>query len=685
MKISNHSYYIQPGDKFRPKSMAIANAMAIELISYGVYVSPMLLCTIASNKKTVAMEFCDSILKDYTVGQLTPPLFQNWESRTEFSLSEYVVQIFGYIIQLSGNDLADPAYMETLLTKVEFKKTKTINLATIEDAKQLFIELSKSKVGLDRKQLNVLAGLSKYFYKDITDRIQSDEARIAVLLELSADIGLYDALLALKCKPADVLRYAAGLLNITAINLPSDVKYAVLSWSQRTAMLQFLNQFGYDKLFEDTGINREAWTRFYNHVHLFGQSDFINRFPVVGLVSRISMGHKSESLPKQYASMVKQMIANELVELSPSDNLVYRTFASRIQSAIGEKDISKLEVLLENNGGYLLRNLATVANAIEKNDEARFVELVRSKLSSASANQLFSILGINVDATYRVIDVKGNTIIEPANYPSVIRDIQGDAKRVLYSRYGFAGKVKVNAELGQRVVPFLSRNAELDRGTRVKVNDDNYLYMFMHWVQAQNRRTDLDLSVVAFDADWMPMVVYFGYQVNKYIVHGGDITNAPAPNGATEYIRIDLKMIPSNVKYILPVINVYTGAALSLNAVAYAGFHTTDSGKFDISRDTVRYDLTAPANSNVPFMLDVDTKEIVMLDFNDRERIGATAHAGINNLKKLVTAVQEKNVVTIAALADILSGPGDDVSLHIKKTAVEAHEIEPANLSTLFN
>ena len=119
MKTANHTYYIPQGDKLRKKSMAMANAMATELLHYGVDVDPNLIMRIASNKKETAFALCKDILKDYTVGKLNPPLFDEWEKRTYFSLGEYIVQIWGYIHQFSGNDLEDPHYMQDLLAKVK--------------------------------------------------------------------------------------------------------------------------------------------------------------------------------------------------------------------------------------------------------------------------------------------------------------------------------------------------------------------------------------------------------------------------------------------------------------------------------------------------------------------------------------------------------------------------------------
>ncbi len=686
MKIANHKYFIPAGDKLRSKSIAIANAMSIELLQYGVNVSSDLFNAIATNKKKVAKSFCANILKDYTVGKLNRPLFKNWESRTEFTFEEVVVQIFGYILQISGNDLEDPSYMEGLLKKVSYKKEKTLLLATENEAREVFDSLVQSKVSLDRKSLDTLQYLGKYFGKEYSsvNRIVSDQARIAVLMGMVEEYDLLESLTALKCKTSDVLRYTAALVDFNTVNLPSDVKYAVLSWKQRVTLLTYLNSFDYERLFEDTGINRESWIRFFKHIHLFSQHDFINRFPKINFVARISMGHKEESIPAQYNKILDSMLDEGVIESTDSENLVYRTFASRIQKAIDTKDFNSIEKLMTKNGTYLLRNIATVANGVTKENESKFVELVRSKLKNANVGVLFSILGINVNAKYRIIDIKGNTVIEEANYPSYITDIQGDIKRELYSRYGYEGIVKVSSDLQNKVVPFLSKNAELDRGSKIKLDKENYLYMFVHWVQ-NYKRTDLDLSVVAFDDKWQPSVVYFGSQVNEYITHSGDITNAPAPNGATEYVRVSLNSIPNNIKYIVPMINVYTGDNFKDNKMVYAGFMLSDDFEFSIKRDHVRYDLKEPAYSNAPFILDVENNEIVILDINNRVKSGLTVHSQLGEMKKFISAINDKVIITNQYLADILSGKSNEVSLHIKKTAKELNEIEPDKLVTLFD
>ncbi|MDD5150159.1 MAG: TerD family protein [Flavobacterium sp.] len=662
--------------------------MRLELLKTGYLVMPELITAISTNSEKVAAAFCNKILKQYSIGTLTAPLFKNWENRTRFTFDECVIQIMGYYFQLSGNDLSNREYMDKLFSEVELKDVTLIQLADEQAAKDLFTSLSKTKVSLDRKQLDTLVNLAAVFYDTISlqERIYSDEVRVSVLLGLENDFGLYESFAALKCKPSDVLRYCAMLVDPKTSNLPSDVIYSPLSWKQRISVLQFLDTFDYEYLMEELGKNREAWKRFYKHIHLFEQKEFVNRFQKIGFSARVSAGIKERTIPRRYYRILDEMLDAGVVETTEAETLVFRTFASRVKSAIEAKDYEKIIKCLNKQPGYLFRNFATVLNGISKDNESNFIQFVRSKLPKVSEDVLFALLGLNVKAKYRIIDVKGNTIIEDANYPDFIADIQSDIKRELYSRYGYSGKVTVDDDLKDKILPFLSKNSELDRGSKIDFQDSNYLYVFVHWVQNNFERTDLDLSAVTFDENWKSETVYFGNQVNSYITHSGDITNAPAPSGATEYIRIDLKKVPWNKQFIVPIINVYTGSIFSENAVAYVGFKFSNNPKFSLDGDFVRYDLNEPANSNMPFIVDYKNHEITLVDYNNRDRVGFTAHCEIDNMKKLISAVNDKYIITYGVLADILSGDSNFVSKHFTTNIIDPSiDIDPEHLLSIFN
>lgn len=682
--ISNRELFIPDGDKQRKKSTKLANALAIELLHYGIDVDANIVSRISRHPQNAAADICDRILKMYTIGEVNPPLFFQWEQRTGFTFDEFAVQICGYMFQLSGNDLEDPAYMAKLKDQVDFSKIKQLKLTDSKRARERFERLVNSKVALEKASQQDLVELARIYHAAAPDYIQSTEARIAVLLGMvQSGMTVAAGLKLMQAKPIDVLRYAAAKYEFEGVKLPSDVIYAKLTWSERVQLLKFLSRTEFEELCEAMGNNREAWFRFFKHVHVFQQTDFRNRFTSVVAAALVSVGSKVDNLPSgKVERFVKRQA--ELYDITDSGNLAFRTFASRVQSAVEDKDFERFRMEIVKRPSHLLRNIGSMSHVCTKKTEGDFVELVRGMIDQANAGVLLSIVQIDVNAEYRIIDSKGNTTVQEADYSPVIGEIQGVAKRELYRRYGFPGRVEVQSKLKSKIVPFLATNADLDRGTRISFEKAQYLYFLMHWVQKANRRTDLDHSYVCFDNEWNAETIYFGNQANSFISQSGDITNAPAPNGGTEYGRIDLKKIPNKVRYIVPIMNVYCGDVFSENETAYAGFMFTDSPEFAISRKHTRYDMTQPANSNIPFVIDVLAREIIVVDFNNRKRNGWTAHSSIVEIRKIISALKTKQFMTIEKFAEMLSGDSTDTSLTITTNAKKKGEIEPADLQSLI-
>jgi len=679
--VTDREIHIPAGHKIRKGSVKLANALLLELLNYGIVPEEALLRRIHTLPKQKAAEVCREILKMYTIGDVNPPLFPNWEQRTNFTFSEFVVQILGYIVQLSGNDLEDPEYMNTLKAQVDFSKLKKLKLACDDRAVERFLTLVNSNVALNKQSQSDLLELAKEYYYKAPTYIRSDEARIAVIMgAVDSGMTLFAALRVYNAKPADVLRYSAARNNFEYVKLPSDVKYESLSWQQRRHIMEFLDRFELDDLCEAMGNNRTAWDRFYRHFHIKS----FNYNKVVAAVF-LSLGSAVDALPKNIDSFLSSKKHRKCYDVTSGGNLVYRTFASRIQSCVDNKDMDSFEQEIASKPGYLFRNLATLSHVCTKATESRFVEFVRSMIDRPKTDVLLSLVQIGVNSKYRIIDSKGNTTVTEADYHPVIAEIQGLAEREIFRRHGFIGKVDVSDSLKNKVVPFLSTNAELDRGTRIKFDDTHYMYFLMHWVQTAKRRTDLDHSYLCIHTDGSVGTVYFGRQANSYIAQSGDITNAPAPQGATEYGRINLKNIPTNVQYIVPLINVYSGDVFSENEVAYAGFFFSDRPEFHLTQDHVRYDLSQPAESNVPFVIDVINKEVIIVDFNNRQRLGWTAHSSIDEVKKIIEAVKTKKTMTIGRFAEILSGDKDTVSLKITNKGKGDNKIAPQDLVELVS
>lgn len=689
MNITKYKVYVPNSDReIKNSSLAISNVLFLELANYGLELDSELFLRIAKQKKSKARAFSEEILSEYTMGQLNKPLFDGWEERTSFSFEDRVFNILGYIFQFSGNDFYSESFMDDLKKKVDFSKTKKIKLASDEEFREYFESLIGSNVSLDKKTSNKLQEIFSLFEEDIESlpRIRSAESRIAALLSISAKNGLGAALRQLKCDSLDVLRYAAAKKDFQGFKLPSDVKYAQLSWSERIDIFDFLNEKGedFESLSEDLGLNRTAWNRFFRHTHFLGQSNFINRFRKLYIAAFVSLGNRLDNANNKITKGLSLLLDNEVIEITAAGTLVYRTFASRLQSAIENKSWKQIKKLCSNKKGYLLRNFTHISNGVSDKDYKDFIEFSKSAIKNVDPNVLFSLLSIDVDAKYRIIDIKGNTVIEEANYNKSIESLQQAIVHEIKSSYGFDGVVDVDSDIKNNAVPFLSKNSELARGTTIKLKDNPFLYFYVNWVQ-DKERTDLDLSFLFFDSKWKMQMISFRDQANEFIQHSGDFTNAPAPHGATEYGKISLKSIPKDVKYIVPVINVWTGSEFDKNKEVRAGFFLSNNPKFTLSQDAVKYNLTEPAQMNAPFILDVENEKVIVIDFNQRIRLGYGAESYNEGIKKLISATETKNFITIGKLGKMLSGNKKIVSARFTNKPKMDNEFAPETLFSLFS
>jgi hypothetical protein len=150
----------------------------------------------------------------------------------------------------------------------------------------------------------------------------------------------------------------------------------------------------------------------------------------------------------------------------------------------------------------------------------------------------------------------------------------------------------------------------IPRGAELDLPGGDTLRLFLHWTEREGIRTDLDLSVLLFDAAWAPIgrCDYTNLRHPLGAVHSGDLTSAPAPLGATEYIDLDLPALQAGlVAHVAPVVFAYNDVPFGRLPEAFAGFAMPEAGgaQFDPARVALRFDLTADSRIVVPMTVDV--------------------------------------------------------------------------------
>ncbi len=111
------------------------------------------------------------------------------------------------------------------------------------------------------------------------------------------------------------------------------------------------------------------------------------------------------------------------------------------------------------------------------------------------------------------------------------------------------------------------------RGSVTKVEGD-LLRFFIYWRQKRDR-TDYDLSALFLDENYgNPRHISWTRLSDVGAQHSGDITDAPAPHGASEFINIGLAKLGRG--FIVPQVYIYSGEGFHEVDESFFGFMTRD-------------------------------------------------------------------------------------------------------------
>ncbi|MFF5083618.1 MXAN_6230/SCO0854 family RING domain-containing protein [Actinoplanes sp. NPDC000266] len=185
----------------------------------------------------------------------------------------------------------------------------------------------------------------------------------------------------------------------------------------------------------------------------------------------------------------------------------------------------------------------------------------------------------------------------------------------------------LDAALARVPAPMRERaaSAQLAGWPRGSVRDlpgDGTLRLFLHWQDAEEHRVDLDLSCVFFDERWR-RVGYCDYTQLRFAVvaaiHSGDLTSAPGPLGATEFLDLDLaRLAGRRVRYAVPIVFSYNEVPFENLTEAFAGLMLPEAkgAQFDAARVVQRFDLRGDARMLMPMVLDLTGRSLLWTDLS---------------------------------------------------------------------
>ncbi|MFJ5551542.1 RING finger family 4 domain-containing protein [Streptomyces sp. NPDC093225] len=186
----------------------------------------------------------------------------------------------------------------------------------------------------------------------------------------------------------------------------------------------------------------------------------------------------------------------------------------------------------------------------------------------------------------------------------------------------------LDTDLADLTVPFTERATAkalvaVPRGSRQPVPAGEVLRLFLHWTEPAGERTDLDLSVAFFDADWgyVGLCDYTSLRfAGDAAVHSGDLTSAPAPAGATEYVDLDPEQLAGHgVRYAVPLVFSFNNIPFDELPDAFAGFMALPAdrprgARYDPRSVRQRFDLAGESRICLPMVVDLERRRSLWTD-----------------------------------------------------------------------
>lgn len=246
----------------------------------------------------------------------------------------------------------------------------------------------------------------------------------------------------------------------------------------------------------------------------------------------------------------------------------FPTHAATIEAAFHHQDMTAAMNLLSMKPGVLVRNIDRVLRRSSEQDRTLLLETTQQVIGKVSGRVLLSLRdhlqNRTTKGTNRIFTNRnGRAWVTPdALMPfdeSTVRMFTDLLDQEILRRLPHTQHLVVDPEVAGVAIPLSGKNkgngfAILPRGSSMPVEAE-VLRFFVYWKQ-KSERTDYDLSAIILDEHY-EYVEHLSYTNLRAVggVHSGDLTSAP--NGATEFIDIDLSKVSG--KYIIPTVNIYAG------------------------------------------------------------------------------------------------------------------------------
>lgn len=540
--------------------------------------------------------------------------------------NKYTILSNGAIIDASLFNLTDfgadpitqyqvPEILDRSSKKYEFKNItplKILNLVAVDDLAKIATDLLARNSSLSKQEKDLLVAMVQipYLSMDPHPVAYPEKAYKETLPFIFKHLDPEHSYTKTQLSGAtDVLRIAYYLSDPEAdLSLKENVKFKLTS-SEKRSILTLLEGLG--NIEEDLLRYRERWLRLGERLNPATPQNQL-RFPKTA---------KAFDMIRNYNGNIETF--NRKVETKISNKLFDETLVDTLKSRPGEF-ARRIDLMLRDaKASKPFR--ATVLTAM-RND-------VVGKLTLPMLFTLMKYFGSrNTSVGERIFFPKGNVnraqvVVDERETLSVdvitiLNDlIEEEIIRRFKTKNANLGKVYVDPTLKNIILPFNRRgdsktNTNLIKGSKYKFNPNaKVVRLFTYW----KGHVDIDLSVNLYDTDWnlVENVAFYNLE-GRGIVHSGDIRSAP--NGAAEFIDLELSRLDDRVVYVVPSLISYNGEGFKNVEECFVGVMERDSlrsgEKFEPASVKFKFDVKSDNTSYNPIAFDLTNGEITVIDMS---------------------------------------------------------------------
>lgn len=556
-----------------------------------------------------------------------------------------------------------------------------------EAAARVLRQLLGRPVALSPADLGDVRALVAHFGPNVTrvlpERIAARETMATVVGDLAREHEACVDLIGVHVgSTADVLRIASVLMGGDAalLSLPPRGRRS-LPRRLRRALLDALDARPARDIVDEFSRRGEYAKRILRTLHPLERA---TAHPRAAWASCWLMGQSIDALPP----VVRERALDDGVHVADDGRIQASSWRGRIEVAFSTGEAQDAIALLAQRPGELLRALNRLL--VLAGDDRTLLDALAEALDGAvpkAASPLLLSVAAELRArtrprTRRVFTPKGSLVKAygmpdtrdplPVGVVGPIVDVleaellarQTDGPNTILLDEAMRGvPAPISARAGSDALDVLPRGSSLP----VDCEAGAPLRLFLHWQEKDHQRIDLDLSVAFYaeDGRYMGLCDYTNLRAGRYATHSGDLTSAPAPLGATEYVDLYLNRLRrAGVATVAMIVFSYNGVPFDAMDEAFAGFMVAPShrtSQFHAGAVRQRFDLHGPARIAVPLVLDVggEAAGAPRLRWTD---LNGSEHGRYHSVYAYRTALR-RLVVDLPALFDHRASVFDVVAL----------------------